>query len=131
MTTEKGSQPDTVEDYLARVPDEHRAVLIKLRDLIRRTAPDAAESVSYGVPTYKLGGKPLVYFGIAKTHYSIYALSGAVREKFGDDLAGYSMSKGTIRFPFDRPFPAALVKKLIEAQIKENKARQKGSGTKK
>lgn len=125
----RGIQPVNVDEYIAQVPDDQRPVLARLRELIRSIAPDAVESISYGIPTYKLAGKPLVYFGTARTHYAVYALSGAVRETYADELAGFSMSKGTIRFPFNKPFPAALVKRLIEAQIKENQARQKGPKT--
>jgi uncharacterized protein YdhG (YjbR/CyaY superfamily) len=120
MAIEKGKQPDSIDDYLTRVPDEHRDVLINLRELIRSTAPDAVESISYGIPTYKLNGRPLVYFGNAKTHYAVYALSAAVRDKFKNELADYSLSKGTIRFPFDKPLPKALIKKMVKAAIEEN-----------
>lgn len=111
-----------VEEYLDAVPPEQRETLDKLRTLIRSVAPDAEESISYGIPTYKLNGKPLVYFGNAKKHFAVYALSGTVREQFAKDLEGYSMAKGTIRFPFDKPFPASLIKKLLKAQLAQNKA---------
>jgi uncharacterized protein YdhG (YjbR/CyaY superfamily) len=116
----KGIQASDVNEYIAQVPDEKRPVLARLRELVLSLAPDAAESISYGLPTYKVNGKPLVYFGTAKTHYAVYAISGVIREKYAEDLAGYSMSKGTIRFPFDKAFPGALIKKLVEAQIEEN-----------
>lgn len=119
-----------VEEYLGAVPADQRETLDKLRALIRSIAPDADESISYGVPTYKLNGKPLVYFGNAKKHFAVYALSGTEREQFAKELERYSMAKGTIRFPFDKPFPTALIKKLVKAQLAENKAKQTTAGKK-
>jgi len=119
----KGIQANDVDEYIAQVPDEQRPVLTTLRDIIRSIAPDAVESISYGIPTYKQDGKPLVYFGTASTHYALYAISGAVREKYSEELAGYSMSKGTIRFPFDKPIPSGLIKKLLKAALQENEAK--------
>lgn len=121
----KGIQADNVDEYIAQVPDDQRRVLMIVRDIIRSLAPEAAESISYGIPTYKMDGRPLVYFGTAKTHFALYALSGAVREKYKEDLAGYSMSKGTIRFSYDKAFPSALIKKLVIAQVEENMAGRK------
>lgn len=118
----KGIQAATVDEYMARVPDEQRPTLERLRELVRSVAPDSAESISYGIPTYKLNGKPLVYFGTAQKHYALYAISGVVREAHKEALEGYKMSKGTIRFPFAEPFPAALIQKLVKAQMVERKA---------
>jgi uncharacterized protein YdhG (YjbR/CyaY superfamily) len=118
----KGITAATVDEYLAGIPAKQRALLERLRALIVEIAPGADESISYGIPTYKLNGKPLVYFGTATNHYALYAISGAIREAFREDLAGYAMSKGTIRFPFDKPFPASLIKKLVKAQLAERKA---------
>ena len=115
----KGIKADTVDEYIAQVPDEQRATLEHLRDLIRSLAPDAAESISYGIPTYKIGGKPLVYFGTAKKHFALYALSQKVRDAHTDSLAGYEQSKGTIRFPYGEEFPGKLIKKLVREQLKD------------
>lgn len=119
---ENPARPNSIDEYLDTVPSEHRGVLERLRKLIAATAPEAAESISYGVPTYKLSGRPLVYFGTAKQHFALYGISGIIREQYKDDLAGYSMSKGTIRFPWDGPFPSALIKKLVKASLAERKA---------
>jgi uncharacterized protein YdhG (YjbR/CyaY superfamily) len=111
-----------VDEYIASVPAEHRGTVEKLRRLIAAAAPEASESISYGVPTYKIGGRPLVYFGTAKPHFALYGVSGIIRETYKEELAGCSMSKGTIRFPWDKPFPAALIKKLVKACLAERKA---------
>ena len=116
----RGMDPSAdVDEYLVQVPDEQRPVLQKLCALIAAAAPQAVESISYGIPTFKLNGRPLVYFGTAKKHFALYGISGAVREANAAGLEGYSLSKGTIRFDFDKPFPAALIKKLVKAQLAE------------
>ncbi len=104
------TKPENVDAYLAALPDDQRPVLMELRRLIQALEPDAVESISYGMPAYKYRGKPLVYFGAARGHWALY---GLVPEASLPDLAGYDVSKGTIRFPWDAPIPVELVTKLI------------------
>lgn len=117
----KGIQANTVDDYIAQTPDDQRDTLVKLRELIASIAPEAVESISYGIPTYKIKGKPLVYFGTAKKHFALYALSQIVRDANAEALAKYEQSKGTIRFPYGEKFPTALIKKLVKAQVVSSK----------
>lgn len=114
----------TVDDYLAPLPEEVRDALSRLRKLIMAAAPGAEETMSYRVPTYKYKG-PLVGFAAFKDHCSFFAMSPAVMEAYKRELKGYYTSKGTIRFTVDKPLPAALVKKLVRARIKENEAHLK------
>ena len=108
-----------IDSYLADLPAEHRAALEKVRGTIKATAPEAAESISYGIPTFKYKGRPLIYFGAAKKHCALYGSSGSVIETYKEELQPYVTSKGTIRFPPAKPPPTALVKKLVKAQMKE------------
>jgi uncharacterized protein YdhG (YjbR/CyaY superfamily) len=103
-------KPADVDAYLAALPDTQRASLAELRRIIQSVEPAAAESISYGMPAYKYRGKPLVYFGAAKNHWALY---GLVPEESKLELATYDVSKGTIRFPWDNPIPAELVRKLV------------------
>ena len=119
--TKPGAPAGTVDEYLARVPDEMRPALEALRKTIRAAAPGATEVISYQVPTFKLNGS-LVSFGAAKSHCAFYVMSPAVMEAHKDDLKGYDTSKGTVRFTPDRPLPAALVTKLVKARIAEKSA---------
>jgi len=105
----------TVDEYLAALPADKRAALQWLRRHIRAAAPAAEECISYGIPAFRLDGKLLVHFGAAARHCAFYP--GAVVEFHRDDLAGYDTSKGTVRFPPDTPLPAALIRKLVKAQI--------------
>jgi uncharacterized protein YdhG (YjbR/CyaY superfamily) len=110
----------TIDEYLAPLPADQRAALQKLRATIASAAPDAAESISYGVPTFKYKGRPLVNFGAAKKHCALYGM--AVVEADRVALEGFDTSKGTIRFTPDKPLPTALVKKLVKARMKKIEA---------
>jgi uncharacterized protein YdhG (YjbR/CyaY superfamily) len=109
-----------VDEFLAAVPNEARAALEKVRGHIRAAAPGATESISYGIPTFKLEGRPLVGTGATKNHCALYVMSPEVMEAHAAELEGYDTSKGTVRFPAENPLPAALVKKLVKARIAEN-----------
>jgi len=111
----KGS-PKTIDDYLAKVSDDKRAALEKLRRAIKAAAPKAEECISYEIPGFRLDGKYLVGFGSASKHCSFYPGSAAI-EACKNDLGKYSLSKGTIRFGAGSPLPAALVRKLVKVRI--------------
>jgi uncharacterized protein YdhG (YjbR/CyaY superfamily) len=116
--------PSSVEDYLSQVPEEARAALEKLRKMIRAAAPNTTETISYQMPTFKYQGRPLVGIAAFKNHCSIFPYSTGVLHMLKEELQSYDTSgKGTIRFPADKPPPAALVKKLVKARIEEIEAR--------
>ena len=113
----------TIDEYLAPLPVDKRAALQWLRRQIKAAAPGAEECISYGIPGFRLDGKLLVHFGAATKHCAFYA--GTVIEDYSRELAAYDTSKGTIRFPPDDPLPAALVRKLVKAQIARQLARRR------
>jgi uncharacterized protein YdhG (YjbR/CyaY superfamily) len=113
----------TVEDYLAALTADKRAALQRLRKTIKAAAPKADEYFSYGLPAFRLDGRPLVAFGAGAKHCALYPMNGSTVKAFAKELKPYETSKGTIRFPPDKPLPAALVRKLVKARIAENKAR--------
>lgn len=115
--------PKTVDAYFAALPEVQRAVLQKLRETIKAAAPEAAESISYGIPTFKYKGRPLIYFGAAKNHCALYAINTDAHK---DELKPYDTSKGTVRFSPDKPLPEALVKTLVNARIAEIEAGASG-----
>ena len=108
-----------VDAYLASLPSEAATALRKLREAIRGIAPTAEEGFSYGLPAFRLGGRPLVCYGASKQHCSFYPMSPAVMEDLASDLAAYDTSKGTIRFSPEKPLPLPLVRKLVKARIAE------------
>ena len=113
----------TVDAYLAAAPKDMRAALEKLRKAIRKTVPRADECISYGIPTFKHRGHPLVGFGAAKSHCTFFLMSTDVMRTCARDLEGYDLGRGSIRFPAGKPLPAALVTKLVKARIAENAKR--------
>src|SRR5687768_9582121 len=113
-----GVKPKTIDEYLAPLSDEMRAALEKLRKTIRAAAPEAEECISYGICGFRQNGM-LVGFGAAEKHCSFFLMNGSTVESHRAELKGYDTSKGTIRFPPDKPLPATLVRKLVKARIAE------------
>jgi uncharacterized protein YdhG (YjbR/CyaY superfamily) len=109
----------TVEEYLADQPKEVRDTLQHVRESVRAAAPDATEKIGYGMPGFYVDGHPLVYYSAFKAHCSLFPASGAVIERFADELKGYGLAKGTIRFPIGEPLPRPLVKKIVKAKLEE------------
>ncbi|MGD0161882.1 MAG: DUF1801 domain-containing protein [Candidatus Sulfotelmatobacter sp.] len=115
--------PQTVDQYLARVPDPARTTLNKVRAVIRSVAPaEATEGISYGIPTFKYKGM-LASFAAFSDHCSLFPGAGPTIE-FKNELKDFQTSKGTIRFAPDKPLPATLLKKLLKARIKENERKK-------
>ncbi len=108
-----------VDAFLGGLPEDTRAALEVLRDMIAVAAPEAVQGINYGVPAFKYRGRPLVSFGAGKSHCSFYVQSPAVMEAHRAELAGFDTSKGTVRFPATTPLPAGLVSTLVRARIAE------------
>lgn len=108
----------SIDEYHAAFPDDTRKLLDELRKLIKLTAPDAVEVISYNMPAFKLNGI-LVYYAAHKEHLGFYPTSSPIRI-FADDLAGYKTSKGAIQFPKSQPIPAELVTKIVRYKVMEN-----------
>lgn len=107
-----------VKNYMDKQPAAVRALLQKVRTTIRKAAPEAEESVSYGLPAYKYLGKPLVYFGAWKSHIGFYALPSG-NAAFKKELSKYKNAKGSIQFPLDLPMPLALIGRMVKHNAKE------------
>jgi uncharacterized protein YdhG (YjbR/CyaY superfamily) len=104
--------PATVDDYIAAQSAVVQTRLRELRAIIRAAVPEATEVISYGIPTYRLR-VGFVSFGAAKRHCALY---GSAMAEFADELRGFDTSKGTVRFPLDKPIPEDLVRKLVVAK---------------
>jgi uncharacterized protein YdhG (YjbR/CyaY superfamily) len=106
----------TVDDYLSRFTGEVRERLDTMRSVITSTAPDAVESMAYGMPAYKLDGKPLVYFAGYDRHVGFYATPNG-HEAFAEEFAGYTQGKGSVQFPHTEPLPTDLVRRVVLFRI--------------
>ena len=115
----KKTKPKSIDEYLSRGPAKSREALEKLRRTIKSIAPEAVETISYEIPTFKLDGRMLVSFAAFAKHCSFFPGAGPV-EVHKSDLKSFPTSKGTIRFTPDRPLSPALVKKLVKTRIKLN-----------
>ncbi len=113
----------TVNEYIEGAPKEFQPKLRQIRKLIKETAPQAEEKISYRMPYYGYKGR-LVYFAYAKNHIGLYAMSPAI-EEYKEELKKYQTGKATIRLPLDESLPLELIKKLIKAGIKNNEAKIK------
>jgi uncharacterized protein YdhG (YjbR/CyaY superfamily) len=108
------------DEYLARVPEPARSTLRKLRAMIRAAAPpEATEAISYGIPAFKYKGS-LVWFAAFADHCSFFPGTSSLLPAFEKELKQFDTSKGTIRFPLDKPLPASIVKKLVKARAAQN-----------
>src|SRR6266705_3390859 len=120
--------PTNVDEYLASVPEPARSILNKMRAAIRSAVPpEAAETISYGMPAFKHKGV-LVWFAAFSKHCSLFPGSSVI-EAFKNELKGFSTSKGTIKgtihFPTDKPLPTALIKKLVKARVAQNESKKR------
>jgi len=114
----------TMDEYIETFPDDIQRILEKMRQTIREAEPDAEEAISYQIPTFKLNGKNLVHFAAFKNHIGFFPTSSGV-EAFENELGRYQRSKGTIRFPLEKPIPYDLVKRIVVFRVKENLAKKK------
>ena len=115
--------PGTVDEYMAALPEDRRAVLEELRRTIRTAAPEATETIAYGMPAFTTQGRFLVSFAAYKLHYSLFPASGAVKEALGAELTPYLAGRGTVRFRADSPIPAELVTRIVAVRVGEIAAR--------
>ncbi len=111
-------KPENVDSYILDFPPETQALLKKVRDTIRKAAPDAAECISYSMPAYKLNGM-LVYFAGYAGHIGLYPEPSGIAA-FKDELSDYKSAKGSVQFPLDRPLPLKLITRIVKFRVEEN-----------
>jgi uncharacterized protein YdhG (YjbR/CyaY superfamily) len=113
---------ETIDEYIQAQPAEVQESLQKLRQVIAKAAPEASETISYNLPTFKQNDKYVVYFSAWKDHISLYP-TPSHNEVLRDELAPYMSGKGTLKFPLEKPIPYELVEKLTVALLEENAQR--------
>jgi uncharacterized protein YdhG (YjbR/CyaY superfamily) len=115
-------KPKSVDAYIAAAPKEVQRKLKELRATIRKTAPDAEERISYGMPYYGYKGR-LAYFAAFKKHIGLY-VPPPVIEEHKSELKDYETARATVRFPLDKKLPIALIRKLVRARMKKNETKK-------
>ena len=109
----------TIDEYIKIFPQDVQSILERMRQTIRKAAPEAVEAISYQMPTFKLNGKSLVYFAAYKHHIGFYPVPSGIKA-FKKELSQYKTGKGSVQFPIDKPVPHDLVKKIVIFRVKEN-----------
>lgn len=123
----KGKTTSTaIDKYISGFPKDIQQILSKVRATIQESAPDAEETINYGIPTFTLMGN-LVHFAAFKSHIGFYPTPSGI-EKFKKELSAYEGAKGSVKFPLEQPIPYALISKIVKFRVKENleKANAKG-----
>lgn len=120
MEKSKTLPAKNIDEYIASFPEEIQKMLTEIRSVIKKIAPQAEETISYNIPTFKLNGSYLIYFAGWKNHISLYPFSTAMEAAIKEASAYKTPGKGTIQFSTDKPLPIDLITKIVKLRIKEN-----------
>ena len=118
-----GKNAKDIDQYISNYPEEVQERLEKIRKTIQKAAPEAEETINYGVPTFTLHGN-LVHFGGSKNHIGFYPTPSAIAA-FEKELSAFEGAKGSVKFPHNKPLPLTLVTKIVKFRVKENMAKAK------
>ena len=109
----------SIDEYISGFPPETQTVLRQVREVIKKAAPDATESISYAIPTFDMNGRHLVHFAGYARHIGFYPIpSGA--EAFKEELKSYKGGKGSVQFPLNQPMPSDLIRRIVEFRVEES-----------
>ena len=116
------NKSSSMDEYIATFPEDVQTILQQVRKTIKAAAPKAGEKISYGIPTFTMNGKYLIYFAGWKSHISIYPIPIG-DEAFNKEIAQFVAGKGTLKFPIDKPLPLKLITKIVKLKVAENLTR--------
>ena len=114
---------DNIDQYIAQFDDTLQGLLMTMRTVISKVAPEAEESINYGMPTFKLNGN-LVHFAGYKNHIGFYPTPSAI-SAFATEISQYKWAKGSVQLPLDQPLPLDLIRRMVEFRVQENLAKPK------
>lgn len=115
---------DNIDEYINNFSEETQVLLNQIRKTIMQSAPEAEESISYGMPAFKTNGKPLVYFAAYKNHIGFYATPTG-HSVFADELSKYKQGKGSVQFPINQAMPLDLIARITSFRVNENLSKSK------
>lgn len=113
------NKPETIDAYIENFPEQAQQAMQHIRELVHNIVPEATETISYAMPTFKLQGHYLVYFAAFKNHIGFYP-APVNEQSFQQDLAGYKTGRGSVQFPLSQPMPTDLIIKMIQFRLNEN-----------
>lgn len=116
------SKINSIDEYIDTFPEDIQTILKQVRKTIKAAAPEAGERISYGIPTFTLNDKYLIYFAGWKHHISIYPIPIG-DDAFNQEIAPYVSGKGTLKFPIDKPIPLKLITKIVKLKVAESLSR--------
>lgn len=126
---ENKSTIKSIDEYILQFPKEVQDVLQDLRNVIKESAPEAVEKISYQMPAFALHGN-LVYFAVNKNHIGFYPTSSGIAA-FKHKLTDYKSSKGAVQFPKDQPLPYDLISEIVKFRVTENRNKAEANVKKK
>jgi uncharacterized protein YdhG (YjbR/CyaY superfamily) len=109
---------DTIDEYIETFEPKIQKTLTEIRNFIKKEVPEAIEKISYGMPTFYLNGN-LIHFAAFKVHYGFFPSPSGI-DAFEVELAPYRTGKGTLCFPFDKPLPWDIIRKVVQFRVREN-----------
>jgi uncharacterized protein YdhG (YjbR/CyaY superfamily) len=127
---EKKNTYESIDEYISKFPPEIQKTLKTLRKVIKESAPDTEEKISYQMPTFTLNGKNLVHFAAYKNHIGFYPTPGGI-EAFKKELSEYKGAKGSVQFPINKPIPYELITRIVKFRVAENSKEAEGKLKKK
>jgi len=113
---------NSIDEYISQFPEEVQAILKKLREIIKKAAPEAIEKISYQMPTFYLNGN-LVHFAAFQKHIGFYPTPSGI-EAFQEEISQYKWAKGSVQFPIDQPIPYDLVERIVLYRVKESETKK-------
>ncbi|MBL9166710.1 MAG: DUF1801 domain-containing protein [Verrucomicrobiales bacterium] len=122
MKTKPAPKTETIDQYILGFPPDIQTLLNKVRAAIHKAVPQAEETISYRIPAFRFAEGTIVYFAAFKQHIGLYPTSSGMRQ-FEKELSSYETSKGAVRFPFDRPIPYTLVRRIAKFRAQEVRAK--------
>ncbi len=112
-----------IDAYIAQFPSEVQSILGRIRKMIATAAPEAHEAMKYQIPTFVLNGN-LVHFAAFDQHIGLYPTPSPI-VRFQAELKPYKTAKGSIQFPLDKEIPYALIQRIVEFRVEENRSKSK------
>jgi uncharacterized protein YdhG (YjbR/CyaY superfamily) len=125
----KLAAPKTIDDYIAGCPPDAQAALADIRQVVHKAVPRVEEKISYKMPAFFVDGHAVLHVGASKRHIGVYPAPSAEGE-FARAVAQYGAHRSTLQFPLDEPMPLGLIRKLVQARVRENRARDKAKAKK-